>query len=420
MCAACGHISCFWCVFNAMNVWHESHCPVCRHPYNHFPSICQLLHFVLSKLYPLTFKRREREVGEEENKRGHFSPQFDCYLFGSNPSKGFENVGNTLHSPSHQQESHCSGEGKSSSVMNLLETTVECGNDTCKPATSSERSEATPNATIQECNLVGNNIENKSLNQISVDDLSCAACEKMLFQPVVLNCGHVYCESCIVIPEGGNFRCPVCQSLQPRGLPNVCLILKHFLEEQFPALYAERGKALLKQTNCSRQQHSSRTSPFPKNAYSSWWSGSGPKVHVGVGCDLCGMSPIIGERYKCKDCKESIGFDLCENCHNNPVKIPGRFNQQHKPEHKLELVQPAGISDLLYRMNSELSDDEGSDAPENQDSVSHALISSADVPHHQEDDNNDLEDASSPYIVSVDVSMHEEDYSYNNPQSDLT
>lgn len=67
MFAACGHISCFWCVFNAMNIWHESNCPVCRHPYNHFPSICQLLHFLLMKLYPAIYKKRERQVTGENN-----------------------------------------------------------------------------------------------------------------------------------------------------------------------------------------------------------------------------------------------------------------------------------------------------------------------------------------------------------------
>lgn len=99
-----------------------------------------------------------------------------------------------------------------------------------------------------------------------------------------------------------------------------------------------------------------------------------------------------------------MSFDLCENCYNNPVKLPGRFNQQHKPEHKLELVQPG--SDVQILVISELSQYEGSDASENQDSVSRAPISSANVSHHQEDDNSDLEDASSPYIVSVDVTMH--------------
>ncbi|XP_022852848.1 E3 ubiquitin-protein ligase PRT1-like [Olea europaea var. sylvestris] len=61
---ACGHISCFWCVFKAMDSFRESHCPICRNPYNHFPSICRLLHFLLLKLYPSAYKRRERQVAD--------------------------------------------------------------------------------------------------------------------------------------------------------------------------------------------------------------------------------------------------------------------------------------------------------------------------------------------------------------------
>lgn len=62
MFAACGHIACFWCVFRAMDTRHGSHCPVCRNPYNHFPSICWLLNFVLLKLYPSAYKGRETQV----------------------------------------------------------------------------------------------------------------------------------------------------------------------------------------------------------------------------------------------------------------------------------------------------------------------------------------------------------------------
>ncbi|PNX91556.1 E3 ubiquitin-protein ligase prt1-like protein [Trifolium pratense] len=50
------------------------------------------------------------------------------------------------------------------------------------------------------------------------------------------------------------------------------------------------------------------------------------------------MYPIIGDRYKCVDCKEIIGFDLCGDCYKNRAKRPGRFNQKHTPDHKLELV----------------------------------------------------------------------------------
>lgn len=120
------------------------------------------------------------------------------------------------------------------------------------------------------------------------------------------------------------------------------------------------------------------------------------------------MSPIIGERYKCKDCVESIGFDLCEACHNNPAKVPGRFNQQHKPEHKFEIMQPTSLSDLINRINSDMSDDEGSDATEIRDGVARTGDLSGDVPEDPENDTNDLEDASSCFLP-VDASLDPQD-----------
>lgn len=50
------------------------------------------------------------------------------------------------------------------------------------------------------------------------------------------------------------------------------------------------------------------------------------------------MYPIIGDRYRCKDCVEKIGFDLCSDCYNTCSKLPGRFNQQHTAEHQFELI----------------------------------------------------------------------------------
>lgn len=62
---ACGHLSCFWCVHKSMNGWRESHCPICRDPYVHFPSVCQKLYFLLKKIYPLAHKKREEQVLSE-------------------------------------------------------------------------------------------------------------------------------------------------------------------------------------------------------------------------------------------------------------------------------------------------------------------------------------------------------------------
>lgn len=39
-------------------------------------------------------------------------------------------------------------------------------------------------------------------------------------------------------------------------------------------------------------------------------------VHQGVTCDMCGISPIVGVRYKCKTCHN---YDLCETCEAKEV-----------------------------------------------------------------------------------------------------
>eukprot|EP01018_Ginkgo_biloba_P038826 Gb_36123 [translate_table: standard] len=56
-------------------------------------------------------------------------------------------------------------------------------------------------------------------------------------------------------------------------------------------------------------------------------------IHLGVGCDSCGLIPIIGRRFKCRDCHDRMGFDLCENCYKTGPILAGRFNQQHTGEH---------------------------------------------------------------------------------------
>lgn len=60
----------------------------------------------------------------------------------------------------------------------------------------------------------------------------------------------VYCENCVINPSDKLCRCPVCQLEHPNGFPNVCLILEHYLEEQFPKLYGERIRASVERSDC--------------------------------------------------------------------------------------------------------------------------------------------------------------------------
>lgn len=358
---ACGHISCFWCVHKAMSAWHQSHCPICRHPFFHFPSICQLLHFLLIKLDPVAYKRREKQVLEEEQKQDCFSPQFDFL--------------STEMISSHSDP-------LSSEKINRDDVTTVIEN--CVPL----EFEGNCNIAEEENKLPEDGGANRIYKQMSVNDVLCVACKQLLVRPLVLNCGHVYCKSCLhTPPKNESLRCQLCQSLHPGGFPRVCLKLDHFLVEQFPKEYTHRKATLQnKEVDCQQglstcavqsENHHSK-SVWPIKNDNSWWHEHGSKIHYAVGCDSCGMYPIIGKRYKCLDCKEAIGFDLCEDCYNTRSKLPGRFNQQHTSEHRFECVQLNIPSSLVLRVmmqhsetdsNASVLSNDASEESENTDST---------------------------------------------------
>jgi hypothetical protein len=72
-------------------------------------------------------------------------------------------------------------------------------------------------------------------------------------------------------------------------------------------------------------------------------------VWHGVGCDGCGSYPLVGRRYKCIDCPEAVGFDLCGACYDQGVAVSGRFGQHHMPNHRVEQQQQASRAELLLR-----------------------------------------------------------------------
>ena len=121
------------------------------------------------------------------------------------------------------------------------------------------------------------------------------------------------------------------------------------------------------------------------------------------------MTPIVGKRYKCKDCVERIGFDLCEGCYINSSKLLGRFNQQHKPDHNFEIVPLPTFNELLAWLNSQFSDEDDTDAPEDQEDRSANPIMLANFPMDVDDGSNDMGDVSSSLVLSADVAPDEED-----------
>ncbi|XP_048138306.1 E3 ubiquitin-protein ligase PRT1-like [Rhodamnia argentea] len=350
---SCGHMSCFWCVHQSMNGFRESQCPLCWWPYLHFPSICLLLHFLLLKMYPDSYKRREKQILEEEKRMGTFSPQFDALAWRSGD----------------EEEQKFSGSSKSHVTWSGPNSFVDTGTSrNGEPRASKVQSEPVPSIDgngpssleqgLKQKHEIPVEEENghpvgsdKSCKQITVSDVLCAECQQLLFRPVALNCGHVYCESCIVNPADEKIKCQVCQSRHPGELLEVCPELDHFLEQQFPEEYALRRLSARPRPSVSRNDSPKcRNSGGDKEQNNSSRSTDTAMTHRGVGCDYCGMYPIIGDRYRCQDCVEKIGFDLCGDCYNSRCKLPGRFNQQHRPEHKFKLVKPSTLQNYMLRL----------------------------------------------------------------------
>ena len=62
-------------------------------------------------------------------------------------------------------------------------------------------------------------------------------------------------------------------------------------------------------------------------------------VFFGVGCDCCGTCPVVGPVFRCVDCPEAIGYDVCLGCASRGLHLregSGRFNQAHTRRHRLE------------------------------------------------------------------------------------
>ncbi|KAJ6941747.1 E3 ubiquitin-protein ligase PRT1 [Populus alba x Populus x berolinensis] len=292
-----------------------------------------MLHFLLFKLYPTVYTRREEQTLEEEMEMGFFSPQFGYKECNSDLQHHHpRDRKHALDSCFFRNGEFCASTQQIESVKSV--SMIQAPTMSIRNKVRDENCCMIKPDSVEENNLPEDK-SNRNCKQVSIADGQCSTCKQLLYHPVVLNCGHVYCETCIG-PVNEMLTCQVCQSLHPRGFPKVCLEFDHFLEEYFPTEYAMRIEAVQ-----AKRSH---------NLVISWWADPSSKVHVGVGCDSCGVFPIVGDRYKCKDCVEEIGFDLCGDCYNTCSKRPGRFNQQHTSEHKFELVKPNIIHNIMLRL----------------------------------------------------------------------
>ena len=231
----------------------------------------------------------------------------------------------------------------------------------------------------------------------SPKDFACDKCNELVFMPVILNCGHIVCRA----PCRGreNDSCPCCNGLPVADHSIVCTNLWELMKRAFPEECAAREKQVIEsgvdvdallcsprqtigqskaedngpsardqsasnETNQDEEMHSweelvrNGILPLSTSGIISWLQRN-DYPHFGVGCDACGQYPILGRRFRCQDCPEAVGFDICGACYDRGVgSIVGRFNQRHRPEHVLERVSPVMTKlHILKAMHPELDFD---------------------------------------------------------------
>ena len=125
---------------------------------------------------------------EEEKKFGLFSPQFGHHSSGSLPGEDLDVPSNSLRLPIHPKTKL----GYDCFSLGIFSEAIAHGEDNVKivPSSPLSISEGTANAAIKSCNLIRTGLGHGIQKQASVADLLCAECKKLLFRPVVLNCGH--------------------------------------------------------------------------------------------------------------------------------------------------------------------------------------------------------------------------------------
>lgn len=334
---SCGHVFCFWCVHRAMDSKKQSQCPVCRRPYIHFPRVCALLHFSLIKALPRHYKARAREIQDMEESEQVFSPRITISprcLKSTSPQieeaqekkpcmKLVKTVINDQALLTHSNSIK--------KLSNPLDLPHRCGGDL-------ELITEIKGANCQDVDLIAEiedaNEEN-NCKDLAPQDFPCALCNQLLYRPVVLNCGQAFCESCVKKPNSNTLlsKCPSCECPHPGASIHVCLELHNYLEATFPSQYQQRKEEISSYyTNIAFQ-----VTKLPCNDSCLEEEQHYDQVHEGVGCDGCGMFPIVGKRYRCKDCPEKVGYDLCGECKGS-VCVDGRFNQQHGAHHEMEEV----------------------------------------------------------------------------------
>ncbi len=344
----CGHAFCFWCFHHAMNGLSKSHCPLCRAEFKHFSAVCLPLHSYITAKYPSQAAARDAQTMEQEHNEFH----------AESPSLPIAPLSVTA------QTFACAGCGALAAPPAVL----TCGHVVC--ARVGERWHRCPvqgcvgrdpaDGTLAVCTLMESIIEaqfSPDYQQALRRPERCAA----LLQAADEEPSQ---SQTAAADDGEEEEDPTSMIGSQVKLHSLSSAAGLELNGQLGAIegydpVAGRFEVILSSS-------SRRVRVRPTNVQRQGGGSSETYTHFGRGCDGCGVFPIVGRCYRCQDCSEAIGYDLCGRCfdigfHRRPAAVEGggRFNQAHLPEHRMtEVKQEETVLHTLQRQHPELTPDQ--------------------------------------------------------------
>eukprot|EP01102_Stenamoeba_stenopodia_P001586 TRINITY_DN11405_c0_g1_i1.p1 TRINITY_DN11405_c0_g1~~TRINITY_DN11405_c0_g1_i1.p1 ORF type:complete len:447 (-),score=78.74 TRINITY_DN11405_c0_g1_i1:91-1431(-) len=371
--SSCGHCFCFWCNHRSMNCFGESQCPYCRAIYSTFPRVCFKLHQILSKLYPIQMSIRENEVKTEEQSNAITSPTQTI----------------DTETPLTAEDFKCD----SCNEFLYKPLVLTCGHAVCQWCFYAEEedgsidvlNDACPVCLLPTCTslLVPSHLFVFLINHLKFETETNTRREKYREKEdkwEELLKDHQKKQIVRVKEEHKKFSqspfAVVTDSTHIEGEEsysyNIAPNTNSITITTPPTQRAGGSSASIAASTNTGSTSNDSTANTPSNTSTTSTTTTTTTtagdpvmnftldiekfVHYGVGCDSCGMFPVVGRRYKCVDCPEKIGFDLCQNCKSMGIKsMKGRFNQSHKEEHKMVEVMEHTIIHTLQAMNPQLT-----------------------------------------------------------------
>ncbi|EPT28411.1 zinc finger, ZZ type protein [Toxoplasma gondii TgCatPRC2] len=341
----CGHVFCFWCGYQCMNVYDVSRCPLCKNAFDKFPRVCRPLNLFLLQHFPRTTALRDREMAEFEFNRRRQSP---CHLRIFDLSSG----------ASTDVVNRCSPnllEALRAKAPDIAEMMLYWSN-VARNSNSWGRGEGT-DADCDKAeadNEAKDDTDNFSVDA-EMDDLDEGDTTVRPVDIAAIVTGHVRNRGDEPIQamesETEEMAEEELSSSRSSGIPAPPLEPESdgmAADQALPDGSPEEQPTLARDSDSEDGGDTLSHHPlFNENLLN-----MEDFVHYGVSCDGCGKMPIVGRRHTCVDCgKAACDFDLCGACQDAGYNKPGRFNQNHSADHEVRLVEHSAAEWWIQSLN---------------------------------------------------------------------